>query len=1440
MRALNEQIYTNELLIYRNKSLILLFQYIQAESTENQNYLPWLNKTSLVDVAHKVRELKPLQNFVSDNELFLEGYVNETKPYHVVIKEFLFDYTGGDVYPGTLTDFDLPATYDTTIDRFVSPELVYNNADTEYEFLPDDPIWQTEKYKEWFDNHGVSLSGQDNYQIATLESYLTITSQNIIVDNPQGFPINGTFTIGSEKISYATVDRATGIITGLTRGVDGTTIVDHLPGELIYMNLPGVLLLDGGRGYANPPRVIAVIDTTVYPEPKQEAVLEAVMSLDSVVGINIIDPGQGYAVLPEIVIDPADTFTFSSGNVNTITNTIELYAPALTTGDLVRYVAGTENIGGLADRQYYYVNVLDSSPTTIAALYTTYADALSDNTRVRLLSQGTGSQSFEYGARATPITSSYPVRENNITLRFDRTTYDTQVTDWAPNTFYGGEFVSYLLEGSSSSVSLASVQPDINTILSSAEGTAFPLVNVTNDRQVDWSSFERTVSAIVSNNELVLSYTSSGTDEYPSGSTIGFYVGMPVKFEGDTGSEIVEGTTYYINEIIGLDTFKISTTESGSALSLAPIPSADFKMYTAKVIDTAVLTSIYSGYRNVTNTYSGTNSVRVALTDIGTGGTNGFYTNLPVYFTTGGGMFGTNVMFYVVSVLGSEEFTLRDAFSSEPAVVRVYQTNLANQIIVENTNGLEVGDPVVFDSIAINGEASDTFGNIDKQTIYYIKTIGINVITISTTVGGSTFSTGVVAPADDTYCFITSQSNVLTLATRSGNATMVVGVPISPGQVNGQAFTFYPSSQNYADITAPDLIYGNLLEKTIVQTLAPYNQIAYKQNNSGLYIDIPFTVESNIGGLVTGKTYYAYDLTNVLIECQSTAGTLLTYDASFLGTTMTVTNASGTGILYPGSLVTGGDVQPNTYIVSYISGSGGNGTYEVSTTYFVPVVTTGCTTTNGIVTVDTDFDTNMMYVGMPIVFTEQSLGGVLLDYTYYVRHIINSTQFTIAAVENESSVTLTTANGNMLGTGSPVMKSYLPVGELISGDDYEIKFIGTTVFSSLGATYLVSGNSVTVGKYYIIKDLGSNTNTFWRTVTGDPTLVVSSEDILYAENPGTLGINDGTAYQTDFTCNSNPQTGTGQATVVLTNASGSVTWNQEITQDPTFDIGYVLGGYNVIINDGGSGFTQNNTITIPGDALGGTTPDNDLTLTVSRINPIIAGTYSWSLPLQSDGAITKVISSGTPTGTITTYFLKVTGANTFKVYSDPLMQVPVSGVNFPYQGFTQTSITNVSSTVITLDDATGFAVNDPIVFNDLDSGITLTLGQTYYVLTVAGNNITVAINPGDTAVNAGSGVSGTATKPGSFMLLPEPLIFTPSIVKYNNRVWACTLSNNDSEFVFGKWEELRSDDRRLNALDRAKGYYAPTVNMPGMDLTQLFIHSWSIYHSTQLRSVYLQ
>ena len=60
----------------------MLFQYIESETIESQNFLPWLNKTSFIDVSHTIRELKPIEVFQSDNQDFLEGYINEVKPYH--------------------------------------------------------------------------------------------------------------------------------------------------------------------------------------------------------------------------------------------------------------------------------------------------------------------------------------------------------------------------------------------------------------------------------------------------------------------------------------------------------------------------------------------------------------------------------------------------------------------------------------------------------------------------------------------------------------------------------------------------------------------------------------------------------------------------------------------------------------------------------------------------------------------------------------------------------------------------------------------------------------------------------------------------------------------------------------------------------------------------------------------------------------------------------------------------------------------------------------------------------------------------------------------------------------------------------------------------------------------------------------------------------------
>lgn len=1434
IRSINEQIFTNELLIFRNQGLILLFEYIQAETVENQNYLPWLNKTSLVDVGHTIRELLPLQNFTSDNQEFLSGYVNEAKPYHVVIKEFLFNYTGRDIYQGNLTDFDLPATFDSSIDNFVSPQLVYNNPNTSYEFLPNDPVWTKQEYNEWFNNYGVSLTGQDNYLMTVLASYVTLSSDFMVVDNAQGFPINGVIKIASisnpnqfEYIGYNSVDRALNVLSGLVRGLYESEPFDHIPGENIYIDLPPVVVLDGGQGYVDPPKVIAYIDESIYPTPKQEAVLEAVMSLDSVVSINVVNPGQGYAVLPEIIIEAAQSFDFSSSNVNVINNTIEVYAPSLETGNLVRYVSGTDNIGGLKDDQYYYINVLGTIPASLIALYTTYKDAVSDTNRVKLYSQGTGTHTFEQGARASAISTSYPVRENNITLRYDRTTYNSQVTDWAPNNFYGASFAgSYnnTENVSSSSIDLQSINPNINNILASNGGVVFPITSVSNDRQVDWSLFERNVSQITSN-KIRLSFTADPLDENPSKSTIGFTIGMPVKFTGDTGPNIVEGTTYYVAEINDLKDFKISATQGGPALTLSnfTVGSAGMKCFTAQVVDTAVLTVNYPGIRQVTASNAITNILTVPLNAIGQGGTQGLYTGISLVFT--GTTFGgieENVVYYVTSVIDSQSFTISE--NNNPLTLQVTSINGANQLIMPSAVGLNVNDKIIFSNMMIDNQLVTDFGNIIQGQTYYVKEIGINVITISATAGGPELDLDPVAENPNTYAFFTSQEDVLQLTNGSGSMTMNIQLPVSPGQVNGQEFTLYKTSEQYPNITPT--VFDNLVEQTVQQTLASTNVITI-ENFDRLYNGFPFTLNVDVGGLYTDRTYYMTDLDNITVECASTSVSTCTINATFSDLTMTVTSKSGTGQLYPGSIITGTGLTSGVYVIEQVSGTtGGVGVYTISILFITPVSFTGLTGSAGICSLKVGYLTNMIYNNMPIVFSGSQIGNIILGEQYYVRHIVNGGSFIISDTIGGAAAQLVAGTGVLIGTGAPSFKAYLKAGTFKIGDSYDINFIGTTNFAAIGATLAVNNTTgFVVGQKYIIQNIGTTTNTQWNVIAGTINVTYKVGDIFTAARTS-FRTGNGAAYLVRFTA-TGIGLGTGSAIVILSNSSTNAIITQKIVQDPVFDISYILGGYRALITNGGEGFAIDNTITINGSLIGGTTPKNNLVLTVNQINSIEEGTYIWSTPVESTGIITDVICAGTPAGITNNYYLKVKTANQFEVYSDQLMQVPVSGIGFPYAGFTTTTATNAtaSDNSITVSSSTNFNVNDPVVFTGTVFAIELQLGKVYYIYDKpSATKVRLTDNPGGSVIDITIDSAGSMTmaKAGSFALLPQPFYFNESIVKYNNRVYVCVVSNNDDEFVFGKWEELNSGDRRLNAMDRVVGYYQPSVNMPGRDLEQLF------------------
>ena len=1271
IRALNEQIYIDELVSFRNKSLIILFEYIQSETDESQNYLPWLNKTSLVDVSHVIRELKPIQNYQQDNQEFLAGYINEAKPYHVVIKDFLFKYTGIDTYQGNVTDFDLPAEWNETNQSYISPQLVYADVDGTNEFLPTNAIWQTAPYANWYNNYGLSLVGETNYHITDLNDYMTIGSIVAMVDNASGFPINGTIQIDKEIISYSFVDRALNILGGLQRGLNGTEPTTHLPGAQIIIDLPAVVILNGGKNYIEPPKITAYIDLAKYPAPRVEAQLEAVMSVDSVISVNVINPGEGYAVLPEVKVAPAEQLFFTNADINSTLHTIKLFAPSLQTGNLIQYkddITSGETVTRLVDGQWYYINVLETVPTTVVALYTSYNDAINETNRVEL-SAGTtdGDFALNVGAKASAITSSSPTREINSAIRFDRTSYTSQILDWEANAFYGSFFAGSYFNSenvASSSITLQETQPPIADISASAQGAIFEIVNVANDNEVLYTTFKRQIELTngTSNYIRLDPYDANNGQLNSSGSTIGFYVGMPIKFTGAIVGGIVDETVYYVDSVINITDFTIRATATGTTLSLTDgtVGAAGMFAYAGEVTDTAVVTLNYPGLLTATATEAVTNKITIPQSVIGTGGTDGFYIGIPLFFT--GTMIGgieENDVYYVTTVVDNQTITI--GTTATPLTTTVSATTTGTNVItVAETTGFSVNDSVIFNTMVdASGNKLTSYGGIASGTVYYVNEIvsltemKIGVSVNVTPLALSTVTTG--------SALVTNQKDTLDLTTATGSMLMNVSLPVSPGQVDGQKFTMYNTSSYYTDITSG--VLTKTLDRACYATIAgdaaeaTNNRIALSDQDKGtfnFYTDMPIEFNSVPAGsgLSTSTTYFLFDFSV--------------------------------------------DGDKDTYIK------------------------VDCTSTSSSGNLITCVDTSSLWVNMPITFTGVGLGNIVVGTEYYIKTIDSGTTFTISEIAGSATAfTLSNDNGPMIGTGNPWIRL-----------------------------------STTKG-------------------------------------------------------------GTQDVTLADTNTAFSLT--QSPTTNAIFDIGYKLGGYRAILSNPGVGYAVTNVITISGSEVGGTSPNNDITLEVDEIDV--------------DGSIVSLIVSGDPNDLTTNYYLKVASQTTLKVYSDARMTVPVSGIGFAFGGFTTTDVTDCTSGTdsITLTSVTGFALNDEVIFegtiptNTIDA-ITST---SYYIKTIdtGTNEVTISTNPGGSVVNVVTTVSLTGltlSKAGSYAFLPEPFYFNQSIIKYLDRVYRCVISNNDEDFIIGKWEELRSDNRVLNALDRAEGYYQPSINMPGVDLNQLF------------------
>lgn len=146
MQGLKHDIFVADLAVNYNQMIYFLIDYILSE----QRYIDWFFKTSFVKVLHQVSGLVQSPTYIKNRQENYESYVREVKPYRTKIRDYTLGYDHVEKPRFTVTDFDIPAYYDTTLKIFRSPNGEQPSIDAEKFTKPE--------YQDWVNNHGYSVT----------------------------------------------------------------------------------------------------------------------------------------------------------------------------------------------------------------------------------------------------------------------------------------------------------------------------------------------------------------------------------------------------------------------------------------------------------------------------------------------------------------------------------------------------------------------------------------------------------------------------------------------------------------------------------------------------------------------------------------------------------------------------------------------------------------------------------------------------------------------------------------------------------------------------------------------------------------------------------------------------------------------------------------------------------------------------------------------------------------------------------------------------------------------------------------------------------------------------------------------------------------------------------------------------------------------------------
>jgi len=322
----------------------------------------------------------------------------------------------------------------------------------------------------------------------------------------------------------------------------------------------------------------------------------------------------------------------------------------------------------------------------------------------------------------------------------------------------------------------------------------------------------------------------NGTTLYTTGNTGFLAVNQAVVFTGYTFiSGITAGTIYYVQSIPTANTFTLSLTPSGAAITWATgtntftmqvvnstgtalTPYTGYYVQSVPSPTTFTISSTSNGSVTALSTSTGTVVVNSNIVTLATGSsTNYFLPNQPIIFTnTSGSVFGG-----VVAMANSV---------GTPYVITA-TTASGNTITTQSTSNLVVGQPVVFTGI--------TAGNVVAFQTYYIQSIvSSTTFTIALTVGGAAITvTGTssqlfyMIPAYYVKAVLNS-SQIILSATPNGGA-----IAIGTGYASGTNILTMTPLPLYTDFIEYDALIATLgiLERTGI--IIPPNTYLYASSN---------------------------------------------------------------------------------------------------------------------------------------------------------------------------------------------------------------------------------------------------------------------------------------------------------------------------------------------------------------------------------------------------------------------------------------------------------------------------------------------------------------------------------------------------------------------------------------------------------------------------------